>query len=271
MRNLFINIIIILSVFTAHASEEEKELKQTKWPFEGIFGKVDIQSAQRGFQVYKEVCATCHKLDHLYFRNLETPEGKDEAEKHQFEKIGLGFSADEVKSYAAEHTLPDTDDDGQPSERKALPSDKFVGPYPNEKAARASNNGALPPDLSLIIKSRHDGPNYVYSLLTGYTAAPAGVIVPDTHYYNEYFSGNLISMPPPLHDGAVNYADGTKASVEQMAYDVVNFLQWAAEPEMMQRKAMGIKVLSYLIIMTFLLYLAKRKIWSNIYKNIDEN
>jgi ubiquinol-cytochrome c reductase cytochrome c1 subunit len=271
MRNIFINAVVLLSVFSAHASEEGVELKQIKWPFEGMFGEVDIQSAQRGFQVYKEVCSACHKLDHLYFRNLETPEGKDEAEKHKFEKIGLGFSAAEVKSYAAEHTIPDTDDDGQPSERKALPSDKFVGPYPNEKAARASNNGAFPPDLSLIVKSRHNGPNYLYSLLTGFIAAPAGFVVPDTHYYNEYFPGHLISMPPPLHNNGVTYADGTKATVEQMAYDIVNFLQWAAEPEMMQRKSMGIKVLSYLVVMTFLLYLAKRKIWSNIHKNRDEN
>jgi len=270
MIAMVFNIIALLLAFNVFASEGVLEPKQRQWAFEGMFGKVDVQSAQRGFQVYKEVCAACHKLDHLYYRNLETPIGKNEGQKLHFEKIGLGFSAAEVKELASEYSVPDLDDDGQPIERKALPSDKFVGPYPNQKAARSLNNGAYPPDLSLIIKSREDGANYVHSLLTGYQDAPKDMVVSSTHYYNPYFSALLISMPPPLKEGIVSYNDGTKATVDQMAIDVVNFLQWAAEPEMMQRKSMGIKVLSYLTITTILLYFAKRRIWSNICKNEQE-
>jgi ubiquinol-cytochrome c reductase cytochrome c1 subunit len=241
-------VLILFSTIYAFANQE-LHLKKMIWPFDGFFGKVDKQSAQRGFQVYKEVCQVCHGLSHLSYRNL----------------MDLGFSEAEVKEIAKNYSVVDgPNDDGEMFERKALPSDKFVSPYKNEKAARASNNGAYPPDLSLIIKARHDGANYVYSLLTGYEEAPSDFKLMPGLNYNKYFQGHQIAMPAPLSDSQVTYQDGTKASVEQMAYDVVNFLQFAAEPEMEKRKAMGTKVMIYLVIFTLLFYFSKKRIWSDL-------
>jgi ubiquinol-cytochrome c reductase cytochrome c1 subunit len=169
-----------------------------------------------------------------------------------------------VKALAAEHDQPDLNDEGQPIQRKGIPSDKIQSPFPNDKAARASNNGALPPDLSLIIKARAGGPNYVYALITGFCGAPPDMKIQEGMHYNPYFSGRQIAMAPPLFDGQVKFADGTKATVDQMAKDVVTFLSWAAEPEMEQRKQMGVKVLFYLLVLTIVLYLSKRKIWKNV-------
>jgi ubiquinol-cytochrome c reductase cytochrome c1 subunit len=265
MKNLIFTIIcIFFSINLSLAETHALPPKKLEWPFDGMFGKVDRQSAQRGFQVFKEVCAVCHNLDHLYYRNLETPIGKNDSQRKDFAKIGLGFSAAEVKSIASNYSVNDTDDEGNVIQRKALPSDKFVGPYSNEKMARASNNGSLPPDLSLMIKARQDGANYVYSLLTGFVEPPVGTIVPEGQYYNPYFITQFIAMAPPLKDDIVTYMDGTKATIDQMAIDVVNFLQWAAEPEMEERKSMGIKVLTYLVITTLLFYIAKCRIWKKL-------
>ena len=151
-------------------------------------------------------------------------------------------------------------------DRPALPSDRFVSPYPNEEAARAANNGAYPVDLSLIIKARHDGPNYVFSLLSGYQEAPADIKLMPGLYYNPYFEGGQIAMPPPLTQGQVTFSDDTPATVEQMAKDVVVFLQWAAEPEMEHRKSMGLKVMIFLLVFTVFFYMAKKKIWKNLSK-----
>jgi ubiquinol-cytochrome c reductase cytochrome c1 subunit len=260
--------IMTFAVLTNESSATTEALspKQRDWAFDGMLGKVDKQSAQRGFQVYKEVCSACHSLHHLYYRNLETPKGSNEAERKKYDKMGLGFSKEEVKAIASNYTVPDIDDEGNPTERKALPADKFVGPYANEKAARASNNGALPPDLSLIVKAREDGPNYVYSILTGFTDPPAGIVTPEGQHYNPYFGPQFIAMPPPLKDGIISYSDGTVATVDQMATDVVNFLQWAAEPEMEQRKSIGLKVLMYLSISTILFYISKCRIWARLNK-----
>jgi ubiquinol-cytochrome c reductase cytochrome c1 subunit len=179
--------------------------------------------------------------------------------------LEIGFSEAEVKQIASEATVIDgPNDDGDMFERPGRMSDRFASPFANEKAARASNNGAYPPDLSLLAKARPNGANYIYSLLTGYEAAPADVNLGEGMYYNSYFPGSQIAMASPLSEDAVEYQDGTQASVDQMARDVVVFLQWAAEPEMEQRKRMGVKALLYLFVFTILFYFAKKRIWQRV-------
>lgn len=254
LRKITLSIAVISFAFSmqAFASEDTLHPKQMHWHFDGATGSFDKQSIQRGFQVYKEVCSACHSLKLLSYRNLQQ----------------VGFSEAEVKAIAAEKSVTDgPNDDGEMFERPALPSDRFVSPFANEKAARAANGGALPPDLSLIIKARHDGANYLYSLLTGYQEAPADVKVTEGMHYNPYFAGGQIAMTPPLSDGAVSYGDGTTASVDQMSQDVVNFLQWAAEPEMEHRKELGIKVMFFVSIFTILFWLAKKRVWARLDKD----
>lgn len=224
--------------------------KEMKWNFDGFFGSIDKQSTQRGYQVYKEICSSCHTLNLVAYRSL----------------TDIGFSEDEVKQIAAEYNVTDgPNDDGEMFERPALPSDKFVGPYANEQAARSVNGGAYPPDLSLIIKSRHDGANYVYSLITGFADAPEGFHMNDGKNYNPYFEGRQISMPAPISDdGQVTYNDGTYATKEQMTLDVVNFLQWAAEPETEHRKKMGVRTMIFLGILFAILIAAKKAVWKKI-------
>ena len=248
-NRVIIPLLILFSSFGAIADTTAKKPLQLIWPFEGIFGTFDRQAAQRGAQVYLEVCSTCHSNHNLYYRNL-----KD-----------IGFSEAEIKQLAQKYTVKDGPNaEGEMFDRTALPSDRFVSPYPNEEAARAANNGAYPVDLSLIIKARQDGPNYVFSLLSGYQDAPADVKLMPGLYYNPYFEGGQIAMPPPLTEGQVTFSDGTPATVEQMAKDVVVFLQWAAEPEMEHRKSMGLKVMIFLLVFTVFFYIAKKKIWKNI-------
>lgn len=248
-NRVIIPLLILFSSFGAIADTTAKKPLQLIWPFEGIFGTFDRQAAQRGAQVYLEVCSTCHSNHNVYYRNL-----KD-----------IGFSEAEIKQLAQKYTVKDGPNaEGEMFDRPALPSDRFVSPYPNEEAARAANNGAYPVDLSLIIKARQDGPNYVFSLLSGYQDAPADVKLMPGLYYNPYFEGGQIAMPPPLTEGQVTFSDGTPATVEQMAKDVVVFLQWAAEPEMEHRKSMGLKVMIFLLVFTVFFYIAKKKIWKNI-------
>lgn len=251
-KKLAIILSIILMSSAAVAGKGAKHPKQVVWPFDGFFGSVDRQAAQRGLQVYLEVCAPCHGMYNLYYRNLEH----------------IGFSEAEIKEIAKEYTVIDGPDDmGDMFERPALPRDKFVRPYPNEEAARAANNGAYPPDLSLIVKARMDGANYLYSLLTGYgEQMPINFKLMTGLHYNPYFEGGQIAMPAPLMDGQVDYMDGTEATIEQMSKDVTVFLQWAAEPEMEHRKSMGVKVMLYLLIFTIFFYIAKNKIWSKVKK-----
>lgn len=330
------------------ASTGAKEPEQINWAFDGVLGKMDKPSVQRGLQVYKEVCAACHGLKRVAFRSLEN----------------IGLSEAEAKAFAAEYTVTDgPNDDGEMFDRPGRPSDKFPSPYANDKAARAMQNGALPPDLSLIIKARPDGANYVHALLNGYSEAPAysceevleGKCVKFKHlsevdakvaevtaeqakeadaskdkkdakkdtadtakdasageeaatetaatteqtvgqlfrcsdiqhsesvdakgkktsvetcvemgktmHYNPYFPGKQIAMPAPLSDDQVTYQDDTKATREQMSRDVVNFLQWAAEPEMEARKRLGIKVIIFLAAMTAFFWFTKKRIWSNL-------
>ncbi len=251
MRNLITIFISLIISANTLAQDDHMAVAPKKiiWPFEGIFGSVDREQAQRGYQVYKEVCSACHELTHLSYRNL-----KD-----------IGITDAEIKTIAAGYTVTDGPNaEGEMFERPALPSDKFVKPFPNEQAARAANNGAHPADLSLIIKAREDGANYVHSLLTGYIDPPANFKLMDGLHYNEYFPDHQIAMPAPLQDGMVQYRDGTVATVDQMSRDVVVFLQWAAEPEMERRKSMGLRAMIYLSIFTILFYMVKRRIWSRL-------
>ena len=245
---IFTTLSLLISNPT-FADTEALKPKQIVWPFEGMFGKFDRQAAQRGAQVYLQVCSACHGLNHLYYRNLRD----------------LGFSDAEIKQIAAEKTVIDGPDDvGEMFERPANLSDRFVPPYPNEEAARASNNGAYPVDLSLIVKARHDGANYLHSLLTGYQEPPEGTELMAGLYYNPYFEGGQIAMPAPLTEFMLEYMDGTPATLDQMARDVTVFLQWAAEPEMEHRKSMGLKVIMFLVVFTIFFYIAKRNIWRDV-------
>ncbi|MDA0786283.1 MAG: cytochrome c1 [Proteobacteria bacterium] len=233
----------------ALAAGEAKHPEARDWHFTGIFGTVDVASAQRGLQVYLEVCAGCHSLKHVAYRNLGA----------------LGFTEAEIKAIAANFDVTDgPDSQGEMFERPAVPSDRFVSPFANEEAAKAGNNGANPPDLTLQVKAHPGGADYIHALLTGYADAPEGVEVPAGSNYNPYFRGGFIAMPAPLAADGVEYSDGTAATVDQMATDVVNFMQWAAEPEMEQRKKTGFKVVIFLIILSALLYAGKRKMWANI-------
>ena len=220
------------------------------WSFNGPFGTFDRASAQRGFQVYKEVCSNCHSMKEMYYRDL----------------TGIGLDEEQIKAVAGAVEVPGgTDDAGNPVERPAVPSDHFRSPFANDKAARAANNGVLPPDQSLIQKAREDGSNYIFALLNGYRDAPADRKAPEGQYYNLYFPGNFLAMPPPLHDGAVTYADGTPATVEQMSRDVTQFLTWTSNPEMEARKRMGVKVVLFLTLMTGLTYAVKKKVWKDVH------
>jgi len=232
-----------------------------KWSFDGMFGTYDRAALQRGFQVYKEVCSACHAMSQIRFRDL----GGGHGGAHD-PLIGLGFTEEEVKAIAAEYKVMDgPNDQGEMFERTARPADRLKKPFANEQAARAANNGAYPLDLSLIIDARKDGANYVYGLMIGYKAAPADMKMGDGMNYNEWFAGHQIAMVQPLNDDQVTYSDGTKATVPQMATDVVTFLAWASEPNMEHRKALGVKVMMFLVLFSGLLYAVKRKVWANLH------
>jgi ubiquinol-cytochrome c reductase cytochrome c1 subunit len=232
------------------ARGEEIALPQQRWSFQGIFGTYDRAALQRGFQVYKEICSNCHSMNLVHYRDLQN----------------IGFSEDQVKQIAASVQVTDGPNDaGDMFERPGKPSDPFKAPFPNDNAARAANNGALPPDLSLMAKARPGGPDHIYGIMTGYGEPPAGVTIAEGMNYNKYFPGHQIAMPPPLSDGAVTYADGTKATVDQMAHDVANFLAWTAEPKLEERHLIGVKTVLFLIVLTALLYGVKRKIWAAVH------
>jgi ubiquinol-cytochrome c reductase cytochrome c1 subunit len=230
-----------------------QEPRDIAFSFDGPFGKYDRAQLQRGFQVYKEVCASCHGLSFVAFRNLED----------------LGYGEEEIKAIASgwQIEVPDVDSKtGEASTRKALPADRFPNPYPNEVAARAANRNALPPDLSLITKARHGGAPYIASLLTGYRNPPADLPADSRPgeglYFNPWFANLNIAMPPPLTaDGQVTYADGTNPTRDQMAKDVSAFLAWTAEPKLENRKAAGLATLIFLLFATILAYLAYQNIW----------
>jgi ubiquinol-cytochrome c reductase cytochrome c1 subunit len=239
------------AVAPAAVGEEAIALPKVNWSFSGPFGTYDRASAQRGFQVYNDICSACHSMKYMSYRNL----------------AGIGLSPAEIKAIAASKTVPgDLDDDGKPTTRPGLPSDHFASPFPNDKAAKAANNGALPPDQSILINAREGGANYIFAIVgKGYVDPPAGVKVPDGTFYNAYFPGHAIHMPPPLSDGAVTYADGTKATVEQEAKDVTTFLAYAANPEMEERKHLGVRVVGFLVLLTGVTYAAKRRLWAGVH------
>jgi ubiquinol-cytochrome c reductase cytochrome c1 subunit len=263
-------VVLLVSVISGAASylreppEEtvehrfHRDPKHVSFHSDGPFGTFDLQQVQRGFQVYKEVCAACHGLHLVAFRNLEE----------------IGYSEAQVKAIADQWQIevPDINPDtGEAATRKAIPSDRFPNPYANEVAARAANNNALPPDLSLITKARHGGGAYIYSLLTGYQNPP-GNLPPESRpgqglHYNPYFANLNIAMPPPLtSDGQVSYADGTNPTVDQMAKDVSAFLIWTAEPRLANRHRAGVAVVFFLLLATILAYLAYKNVWSDMKK-----
>ena len=241
-------LIFIKPLFSAETIDPIK----VNWSFKELTGKFDRASLQRGFQVYKEVCSSCHSMQYLSYRNLGEPGGPE-------------FSAEEVKAIAASVEIEDgPDSQGEMFTRQGKPSDKFKSPYPNVEASTVANGGAYPPDMSVLVKARPGGADYMYSVLMGYEEPPAGMKLDDGVYYNKYMIGNKIKMASPLSEGIIEYSDGTEATMDQMAKDVTTFLAWAAEPELEERHRVGFKVIIYLILLTILVYLSMKKIWSRV-------
>ena len=255
MKNIFKTTYLIAFILTGAIqvnAAEKVDLLKTDWSFKGLFGKFDRGALQRGYQVYSEVCAGCHSMKYVSYRNL-------------FEPGGPEFSEEQAKAIATSFEVTDgPNNDGEMFVRPAKLSDKFVMPFENVKAAQAANGGAYPPDMSVLAKARSGGVDYIYSVLLGYEDPPSGVTLDEGVYYNKYMYGNRIKMSQPLMDDAVEYSDGTTASKEQMAKDVTTFLMWAAEPHLESRHKMGFKALLYLIILTILVYFSMKKIWSRI-------
>jgi cytochrome c1 len=258
MRKFLISGALALAALTAGAvaiaAESTVHPKHMHWHFKGPFGTYDRAAAQRGFQVYKEVCSSCHSLSLVAYRNL----------------MALGLTENQVKGIIADITVPDIGDDGAAIERPARLSDRFKKPFPNELAAAAANGGKAPPDLSVMAKARENGPDYIHALLNGYVPfeklTPAQVKefgVTKDDYFNTYFPGHRIAMPPPLSDDRVTYADGTKATVDQMSLDVVEFLAWASEPHLEDRNRTGVRVILFLLALAGLMYAVKRQVWSD--------
>ncbi len=248
-------LVLSLSILFFHnhsISAEKVDLLKTDWTFKGLFGKYDRASLQRGYQVYTEVCAACHSMQYLSYRNLAEPGGPE-------------FTEEQAKAIAASFEVLDgPNSDGEMFMRPAKLSDKFVKPYENVEASKAANGGAYPPDMSVLAKARKGGADYIYSLLLGYEDPPAGIKLDDGVYFNKYMYGNKIKMSAPLSDGLVEYNDGTEASEEQMAKDITTFLMWSAEPHLETRHKTGFRVIVYLIILSVLVYLTMKKIWSRV-------
>ncbi len=252
LTSLFILIISIVLYQNHSISAEKVKFLETDWTFKGLFGKYDRASLQRGYQVYTEVCAACHSMQYLSYRNLAEPGGPE-------------FTEEEAKFIAASFEVLDgPNSDGEMFTRPAKLSDKFVMPYENVEASKAANGGAYPPDMSVLAKARKGGADYIYSLLLGYDEPPADIKLDDGVYYNKYMYGNKIKMSAPLSDGIIEYSDGTEATQEQMAKDITTFLMWSAEPHLETRHKTGFRVIVYLIILSILVYLTMKKIWSRV-------
>jgi ubiquinol-cytochrome c reductase cytochrome c1 subunit len=265
MRKLLIASLAAVSVGSAAApgarAAEAPAPPALSWSFGGLFGGYDRAQLRRGLQVYQGVCASCHGLRHVHYRNL----------------LDIGLTAKQIEEIAGQKKVPgEPDEAGDPTERNAGANDPFVGPFKNDNAAKAANNGAVPPDLALMAKAREGGPDYIHGILTGYSKPPADWKEADGtpktlgtgQYYNKYFPGHVTAMAPPLTgDGQVDYPqDGPKATVDQMARDVSAFLMWAAEPKLEDRKRMGIKVILFLLVMTGFFYAIYRKVWADVKK-----
>lgn len=237
-------------LLAAPAMAQEEPLPNEKWSFHRLFGTYDLAALQRGFQIYSQVCSNCHSMKQLHYRDLS----------------GIGLTAEEIKAVSAGVTVPQgLDDQGNPKDGPATPASQFRSPFPNDKAAAAANNGGLPPDLSLIVNAREGGADYIYGVLTGYAEPPAGFKVGDGLYYNKQFPGHQIHMPPPLQDGTVTYANGPPDTLGQEAHDVITFLSWASNPELVERKQVGVRVVLFLVFMTGLTYAVKRRVWSSVH------
>ncbi len=250
IKRIFAALVATLLAGPALAAGGDVALTKRDWSFNGPFGTFDKAAMQRGFQVYREVCAGCHSMQYIAFRNF----------------ADLGYNEAEIKAIAAEYDVEDgPNDEGEMFTRPGIPADRMPSPYPNDNAARAGNGGALPPDLSLIAKARANGPDYLYSLLIGYKEAPASMNVPDGMYYNDAYPGNLIAMPQPLYGDDVTYADGADTSIEGSAADLTQFLMWAAEPKMEARKRIGVAVVFFLSIFVVLSVMAKRRVWADLH------
>ena len=260
MRKLIVSGAIALAALVAGtgavvlAAGTEAHPPHKHWHFQGPFGTYDRAAAQRGYQVYAEVCSACHSLSLLAYRNL----------------LELGLTENQVKGLIKDIVVPDLNDDGAPIERPARLSDSFRKPFPNAAAAAAANNGKAPPDLSVIVKAREGGADYIYALLTGYV--PFDKLTPEQvkefavtkdDNFNTYFPGHKIAMAPPLADDKVTYADGTKATLSQEASDVTEFLAWASEPWMEDRKRTGVRVILFLLALAGLMYAVKRQVWAD--------
>ena len=250
LNRIILTIFISAISLSSFAEETNTNYLKTDWSFKGIFGTFDRSSLQRGYQVYQEVCAGCHSVQHLSYRNLS-------------EKGGPEFTIEEAKAIATQFEVEDgPNNDGEMFMRPARLSDKFAKPYPNVEAATAANGGAYPPDMSVLAKARSGGADYIYSLLLGYEEAPSGFELDEGVYYNKYMAGSKIKMSAPLSDGLVDYSDGTQANTAQMAKDVTTFLVWASEPHLEAQHRMGFKAIIYLIILLTLVYMSKQKVWS---------
>ena len=264
---------LALTAQPALAAGGAKHPRSGGFSFEGPFGTFDQAQLQRGYKVYREVCASCHGMDLMYFRTLAEPGGPF-YDPDQENPAANRF----VKVLAAEVQVPDIDSEtGEAIMRDAVPADRFPNPYPNATAAAAGNGGAMPPDLSVMAKARHDGANYIYSLLSGYGEPPAGLEIRPGQYYNPYMAGDLasywsgdrhhvppggfIAMPPPLSDDQVSFDDGTPSTVDQMARDVSAFIAWASEPKATERKQTGLAVMLFLAIFTVLTWFSYKAVW----------
>ena len=234
--------------FPGSARAQETPVPHLNWSFEGPFGTYDRAAAQRGLQVYKEVCSACHSMQYVHFRDL----------------AGIGLSPAQIKATAASVDVPTIKADGSPGTRPGLPSDAFPSPFPNDVAAAAANDGTIPPDQSQLVDARAGGPDYIYAILTGYVKPPKGMHIASGLYYNEYFPGHLIHMPQPLQADQVTYADGTKATIDQEAKDVTTFLAFASNPELEARKRMGAHIVLFLALLAGVTYVVKRKVWADV-------
>ncbi len=256
MKNIFKLFFFILISISFNCgeviAEEKNKFLDQNWSFKGFLGKFDRASLQRGYQVYTEVCSSCHSMKYLSYRNLGEPGGPE-------------FSEEQVKIIASQFEVTDgPNSEGEMFTRPAKPSDKFVQPYSNDEEAKSLNGGAYPPDMSVLVKARKGGADYIYSVLLGYTDPPSNISLDEGVYYNKYIYGNKIKMAKPLSDNLIEYSDGTTATEEQMAKDVVTFLSWAAEPHLEARHKLGFKAILYLIILTIFVYFSMKKVWSSI-------
>jgi cytochrome c1 len=256
-RLSFAAALVVLSALPGAAEDASNnhapEIARQNWSFTPPFGTYDNAQLQRGFQVYKDVCANCHSMRLLSYRNLGEPGGPQ-------------FSPKAVDALASQVQITDgPDEKGEMFQRPGRPSDRFRAPFANEQQARAANKGALPPDLSVIAKARPGGPDYIYALLTGYHKAPEGFELAQGMHYNTAFPGYQIAMPPALSDGTVAYTDGTKPTLDNYARDVSAFLMWAAEPKLEERHKTGTRVMIFLIVFLVIMYLAKRRVWARLH------